>query len=101
MLQHLDPEKPILVATDASVYAVAAILMQPEYGQGGKVIWKPVAFHSRKLIPAEQRYDTHGQELLAIMECFCEWRHYLEGSRDPIKVQSDHNNLIILLLQRL
>lgn len=34
------------------------------------------------------------QELLAIVEAFKHWRHYLEGSRYPIEVLTDHNNTV-------
>jgi hypothetical protein len=53
-----------------------------------------VAFWSRKLIPAETRYETHDQELLAIVAAFKQWRHYLEGSAYPVEVLTDHNNLV-------
>jgi hypothetical protein len=53
---------------------------------------RPIAFHSRKLNGAETRYETHDSELLAIVEAFKEWRHYLEGAKD-IKVITDHANL--------
>jgi hypothetical protein len=92
MLRHFDPGKPIHLETDASVFAIASILSQPGEGQE-KRPWHPVAFYSRKLEPAEQNYETHDQELLAIVKCFVHWRHYLEGSRFPIKVLSDHANL--------
>ncbi len=39
--------------------------------------WHPVAFFSRKMILAETWYKTHNQELLAIVEAFKTWRHYL------------------------
>ena len=55
--------------------------------------WHPVAFFSRKLDNREQRWEIHDQELLAIVECFKHWRHYLEGSEHTIRVQTDHNNL--------
>src|SRR5436190_23265350 len=42
---------------------------------------------------AERNYDTHDQELLAIVKSFRQWRHYLEGSRHPIMVLVDHANL--------
>ena len=35
----------------------------------------------------------HDKELLAIVESFKHWRHYLEGSKYPIIVLSDHANL--------
>ena len=31
--------------------------------------------------------------MLAIVECFKHWRHYLEGSKYPIHIRSDHKNL--------
>src|SRR5437016_12340465 len=45
------------------------------------------------MTPAERNYDTHDQELLAIVKSFKQWRHYLEGSRHPIVVLADHANL--------
>jgi len=95
MLVHFDPKNHIRVETDASGFAIAAILSQLVYlvGEAGEATWHPVAFYSRKMIPAETRYETHDQELLAIVTGFEQWRHYLEGSRYPIIVLTDHNNL--------
>ena len=45
------------------------------------------------MILAETRYETHDGELLAIVEAFKTWRHYLEGSRHEVFVLTDHNNL--------
>ena len=45
------------------------------------------------MIPAETRYETHNGELLAIVEAFKTWKHYLEGSRHEVLVLTDHNNL--------
>ena len=45
------------------------------------------------MIPAETRYETHNGELLAIVEAFKTWRHYLEGSQHEVLVLTDHNNL--------
>lgn len=53
----------------------------------------PIAFFSRKLIAAEKNYDTHDAELLAVVECFKHWRHYVEGSLHQITWMTDHNNL--------
>jgi len=55
--------------------------------------WHPVAFLSRKMQPAERNYEVYDQELLAIVYCFKEWRHYLEGSQHTIQIYTDHNNL--------
>ncbi len=45
------------------------------------------------MIPAETRYETHDGELLAIVEVFKTWRHYLEDCKYEILVFTDHNNL--------
>lgn len=90
MLRHFAPELPIRIETDASEFALAGILTQL---QGDNKQWHPVAFHSRKMIPAERNYETHDQELLAIVTAFKHWRHYLEGSMHPVEVLTDHNNL--------
>ena len=37
----------------------------------------PVAFESRKLNGAEQRYSTHEKEMTAVVHYLQQWRHYL------------------------
>ena len=91
ILHHFDPERHIRVETDASGYAIGGVLSQLTSDDVGR--WHPVAFFSRKMIPAETRYETHDGELLAIVEAFKTWRHYLEGSQHEVLVLTDHNNL--------
>ena len=101
ILRHFDPECHIRIETDALGYAIGGVLSQlasetrpdevvtkTDLGQ-----WHPVAFFSRKMIPAETRYETHDGELLAIVEAFKTWRHYLEGCKHEVLVLTDHNNL--------
>jgi hypothetical protein len=38
----------------------------------------PNAFHCRKFSPAENNYEIHDKELLAIIDYFKAWRRYLE-----------------------
>ena len=45
------------------------------------------------MIPAETHYETHDGKLLAIMEAFKTWRHYLEGCKHEVLVLTNHNNL--------
>ena len=45
------------------------------------------------MIPVETRYETHDNELLAIVEAFKTWRHYLAGCKHEVLVPTDHNNL--------
>lgn len=96
VLRHFDPSGKVRVETDASGYAIAGILSQPAHEDVTVQLqahWHPVAFWSRKMIPAERNYETYDQELLAIVEAFKHWRHYLEGSRHPVAVLTDHANL--------
>jgi len=89
VLTHWIPDRPIIVETDASDYALAAILsIELENGE-----IHPVAFHSRTFNSTELNYDVHDKELFAIFEGFRIWRHYLEGAGDPIDVVTDHKNL--------
>lgn len=41
----------------------------------------------------ERHYEAYDGELLAIVEVFKYWQHYLKGSRYPVVVKSDHANL--------
>ncbi len=45
------------------------------------------------MIPAETRYKTHNGELLAIVEAFNTWKHYLEGCKHKVLMLTDHNNV--------
>ncbi len=91
ILNHFDPERHIRIETDTSGYAIDGILSQLTLEDLGQ--WHPIAFFSRKMIPAEIRYETHDGKLLAIVEAFKTWRHYLEGCKHEILVLTDHNNL--------
>ena len=89
LLRHFEPGHPLLMETDASAFAVAAVLSQlKEDGQ-----WYPISFWSRKLIAAETNYKVYDQELLAIVKAFAHWRPYLAGAAHPTRVLTDHANL--------
>jgi len=89
ILTHWIPDAQLIMETNASDYALAAILSI--VNEDNEV--HPVAFHSRTFTAAELNYDTHDKELLAIFEAFKIWRHYLEGLAYPIDVVMDHKNL--------
>jgi len=89
ILAHFDADRPTRVETDASDFALGAVLSQ--LCDDGK--WHPVAFHSRKFQPAEINYDVHDKEMTAIMAAFKEWEHLLRSTRDQVVVFSDHKNL--------
>lgn len=89
ILTHWKPDRRLIVETDASDYAIAAILsISDDDG-----LDHPIAFHSRTMTPTELNYDVHDKELLAIFEAFQLWRHYLEGAPQVIDVVTDHKNL--------
>ena len=90
ILLIFDPEKEVFLETDASDYAIGACICQKD--KEGKL--KPVAYYSRKMTGPELNYDIHDKELLAIVEAFREWRVYLEGSKYPVQVYTDHKNLL-------
>jgi hypothetical protein len=89
VLTHWIPNTLITVETNASDYAITAIL---SITLPNSEI-HPVAFHSCTLSMSELNYDTHNKELLTIFKAFQKWRHYLEGSGSPIDVVTDHKNL--------
>jgi hypothetical protein len=94
LLRHFDPSLRIFIETDASGFAIACVLSQLFPGEkAAKTQLRPIAYWSRKLLPAEANYETHDAELLAVVSAFKHWRHYLEGSMHTITVLTDHNNL--------
>jgi len=89
VLAHFQPGKPSTIETDASDFAVAAVISQPD--DDGTL--HPIAYHSRKLTAAELNYEIYDKEMLAIVTALKEWRAYLEGAAHPITVFTDHRNL--------
>ena len=101
ILHHFDLESYIQIETDISGYAIGGILSQLSSGTRADGVvtkadlgqWHPVAFFSRKIIPVETQYKIHDGKLLAIVEAFKTWRHYLEGCKHKVLVLTDYNNL--------
>jgi hypothetical protein len=83
-----DPNLPYVINTDASGFAIGAVLQQDQ-GKG----FQPIAFLSKKMLDAETRYPVHEQELLAIIHALSSWRHYLLGSSFKVIVRTDHRSL--------
>jgi len=89
ILIHWVPDVQLVMETDVSDYALAAIL---------SIMTKdneiyPVAFHSWTFSAPELNYDVHDKELLAIFKAFKIWQYYLERSTLPINIVIDHKNL--------
>jgi hypothetical protein len=87
VLRIFDPDLPSTVETNASGFAIGAVLFQMDTDGS----CRPVAFTSRKLNSAERNYPTHEQELLAVVHALKTWRYYLDGSH--FVVYTDHDTL--------
>ncbi|KAF8748827.1 hypothetical protein RHS01_10503 [Rhizoctonia solani] len=82
VLCHADPTRPYFLETDASGAALGSILSQRQ--EDGRL--HPLGFLSKSFKGAEQNYDTHDKELLAIIRSFEHWRIFLEGTAHPVTV---------------
>jgi hypothetical protein len=87
VLTYYSPHRPVTVDTDASAFAIGAVLSQIQEDGTEKV----VAYYSRCLSNAERNYCVTRRELLAIVEALRHWRHYVTGKE--ITVRSDHSSL--------
>ena len=73
ILTHVDPQKPFIIEVDTLDFVLGSILSQQGYDEN----LHPVAFHSHKFDTAEMNYEIHDKELLAIVDSFAQWRHFL------------------------
>lgn len=87
LLQFPDFTKPFVLTTDASNFAIGAVLSQGTIGSD-----MPVAYASRTLNDAETRYSTIEKELLAIVWATKHFRPYLYGKK--FTIYTDHRPLI-------
>ena len=77
------------VETDTSDFVMGAVLSQQQRDR----TWRPVAFISKSLNPAERNYKIYDKELLAVMHALYEWSDYLKGAKEQIEILTDHQNL--------
>ena len=87
VLRRVDYSRPFLLQTDASGIAIGAILSQRD-DSGREYV---IGYGSKKLTPAQRKWDTREQEAFAAL-WGCEFfRHYVLGS--PFELQTDHESL--------
>lgn len=87
ILAYPDFSKDFILTTDASDFAVGAVLSQGQIGKD-----HPIAYASRTLSKSEENYCTTEKELLAIIWAVKHFRPYLYGRR--FKLVTDHQPLI-------
>lgn len=86
ILQYPDFSKPFVLTTDASNYAIGAVLSQGPIGGD-----KPICYASRTLTNSETNYSTIEKELLAIVWATKYFRPYLFGRK--FSIVTDHKPL--------
>jgi hypothetical protein len=74
-----DLQQPFEIETDASNYAIGAILTQHVY---------PVAYHSETLSDTDRKYPTYEKEMYSIVQACRQWKHYILGKETVI--HTDH-----------
>ncbi|KAH9251787.1 hypothetical protein BASA81_010360 [Batrachochytrium salamandrivorans] len=55
-------------------------------------VLRPIAFYARQMNSAERNYEIYDKELLAVVDSFKHWRHFLQGGHHPVTVLCDHKN---------
>lgn len=90
ILQYPDLDKPFVLTTDASNFALGAVLSQGPIGKD-----RPVAYASRTLTRSEERYSAIEKELLAIVWATQYFRPYLFGRK--FTLFTDHQPLTYAL----
>ena len=90
VLTHFDLSSPTILTCDAANTDVGAVLSQRHQGME-----RPIAFVSRALSPAEQKYSVGEREALACVWACERWHMYVYGRQ--FTVLTDHQALTALL----
>ncbi|MBW0522337.1 hypothetical protein O181_062052 [Austropuccinia psidii MF-1] len=85
---HFNPPLPTIVETDASDYALVAVLSQ--VNNSGK---NPIAFDSCKLFPAELHYEIQDKQLLGIVWALKHLRAFILSLSNSFEFLKDHSSL--------
>ena len=89
VLRYPNTDLPFFIMTDASLVASGAILMQKDSNRD----LHPCTYYSKTFAPAKQNYDIYNHELLAVIRSLEKWRQYLTGTKHPVTIITDHQNL--------
>eukprot|EP01041_Mallomonas_annulata_P016089 gene16089-33782_t len=92
--RYPDPTRPFEVHTDASDFAIGAVLVQ----RNDEGIEQPLEYFSRSLSPAEINYTVTEKECLAIVAAIK--RFHVHLACEPFFVFTDHQALASLLTMK-
>jgi cleavage and polyadenylation specificity factor subunit 1 len=93
LLAHPDSTATLALVTNALTTAMGAVLQQQVQD-----VWQPLAFFSRKLSPAQQKYSAYDRELLSIDEAVRYFCHMLEARH--FTIITDHKPLVYAFQQK-
>src|SRR5260221_8243026 len=74
---------------DASNHTYSAVLTQQVLDN----LHHPIVFFSKSMNPAERNYSISDKEALAIVKALQHWRHWLECTKEPVDIITNHQNL--------
>ena len=84
-------DAPFILDTDASDYAMGAVLSQMQEDEKGVLVERPIAYHSKRFSDTEKHYCARRRELLAIVFHVKYFNPYLRGTEFVIR--TDHASL--------
>jgi len=87
------PGLPCILDTDASDFAVGAVLSQKIDG-----VERPIAFYSAVLNRTQRNYCATRREMLAVVKSLQHFRHYLLGAK--VILRTDHHSLLWLRMYK-
>lgn len=103
-LAHYDLQDKIILVTDASDFAISAVLLSVKKSEE-----RPIAFWGRMLNKAEKNYSVVDKEALGVVEGCKQFRQYLLGrkftlrtdQKSLIKIFGEHQGIPIMTSARL
>ena len=100
VLKQPNFNKRFFLQTDASKYGMGAILSQEgehmpasDPSKQLKPKLHPITYYLATFIPAKWNYNIYERELLAVMKSLAHWRQYLDWTKEPFTILTDHTNL--------